>query len=107
MEAKEIQAEISRLQALKKSRANIIDGMKKRLEFAMNTFEIDEIKTATNRISFRKSVSTVINDVDMLPGDCVIIEKKPISATEIKKMIQNGRAIPGAELVEKRNIQIK
>lgn len=107
MEQKEIDTEIKRLQAIKKVRANMIAGLKERLSNALKTYGIDEIKTATNKISFRKSEKTIISDVELLPDDCIIIEKKPISATELKKQIKSGRDIPGVELVQSDNIQIK
>jgi hypothetical protein len=104
---KEIDAEIKRLQALKKTRGNIIKVMKESLKNGMLLHDVEEIKTSINRISFRKSVSTRIIDVEQLPNDCIIIEKKPIPASDLKKMIQSGRDIPGVELIENNNIQIK
>lgn len=101
-----IDAEIKRLQGLKKSRVNSIQRLKDTLSNAMTIFEIDEIKTPLITVNFRKSKSVKVN-VDDLPDNCVIIERKPISKTEIKKKIESGEEITGAELVTNRNIQIK
>jgi hypothetical protein len=64
---KTIDDEIKRLTALKKSRGNIVNNLKDRLEYALNLFEIDEIKTELVKINFRKSKSVVVDDIDLLP----------------------------------------
>jgi len=73
----------------------------------MKMLEIDEIRTDLNKINFRKSKSVQIEDIEMLPNDCVIIEKKPISKTELKKRIENGEVINGVSIIENLNLQIK
>lgn len=102
-----IDSEIKRLQGLKKTRLNVIERHKKALSNAMNVFEVDEIETPLIKINFRKSTSVKVIDVDELPDNCVIIERKPIPKTEIKNKIESGEEINGAELVTNRNIQIK
>ena len=102
-----IDAEIKRLQALKKHNVSFVDRLKENISTAMKTLEIEEIRTDLNKISFRKSKSVQIEDVELLPNDCVIIEKKPISKTELKKRIENGEIISGAIIVENKNLQIK
>ena len=106
-EQKIIDEEIKRLQALKKVRGNLISNLKERLTNALNTYGIDEIKTELVKINFRKSESVNIIDVDLLPDICKIVKVEPVSKTEIKKLIKEGEKVPGAELVENRNIQIK
>ena len=102
-----IDAEIKRLQTLKKHNVSFVDRLKENISAAMKTFEIEEIRTDLNKISFRKSKSVQIEDVELLPNDCVIIEKKPISKAELKKRIENGEIISGAVIVENKNLQIK
>ena len=102
-----IDLEIKRLQSLKKARNNAIERLKGAISQAMTTFEIDKIETPLNKITFRNSKSVNIIDVEMLPNTCVIIERKPISKTEIRKLIENGIEVSGAELIESKSLQIK
>jgi len=102
-----IDKEIKRLQTIKKANTNLKDRLKKAIINAMNLFEVQEIKTALNKISFRKSTSVNIEDVESLPSDCVIIEKKAISKTELKKRILAGEEIKGVSIVENKLLQIK
>jgi len=106
-QSNEIENEIKRLQALKKQSDNIVLQLKERLKNALIICEIDEIKTATHRINFRTSKSVNIYDVDQLPSNCVVIKKEPISKVELRKRLEDGEFIPGAELVENLNLQIK
>ena len=102
-----VEIEIKRLQALKKRNDTFVLKLKENIANAMRMLEIDEIRTDLNKINFRKSKSVQIEDIEMLPNDCVIIEKKPISKTELKKRIENGEAINGVSLIENLNLQIK
>lgn len=102
-----VEIEIKRLQALKKRNDTFVLKLKENIANAMKMLEIDEIRTDLNKINFRKSKSVQIEDVEMLPNDCVIIEKKPISKTELKKRIENGEVINGVSIIENLNLQIK
>lgn len=102
-----VEIEIKRLRALKKRNDTFVLKLKENIANAMRMLEIDEIRTDLNKINFRKSKSVQIEDIEMLPNDCVIIEKKPISKTELKKRIENGEAINGVSIIENLNLQIK
>lgn len=102
-----VEVEIKRLQALKKRNDTFVLKLKENIANAMRMLEIDEIRTDLNKINFRKSKSVQIEDIEMLPNDCVIIEKKPISKTELKKRIENGEVINGVSIIENLNLQIK
>ena len=102
-----VEIEIKRLQALKKRNDSFVLKLKENIANAMRMLEIDEIRTDLNKINFRKSKSVQIEDIEMLPNDCVIIEKKPISKTELKKRIENGEVINGVSIIENLNLQIK
>jgi len=102
-----IENEINRLQALKKQRDGIVLKLKETIKNALIQFDIEEIKTELIKISFRSSKSVEITDIDKLPNDCIIFEKKPISKTELKKRMDAGEFIPGCHIVENVNLQIK
>ena len=102
-----VEIEIKRLQALKKRNDTFVLKLKENIANAMRMLEIDEIRTDLNKINFRKSKSVQIEDIEMLPNAYVIIEKKPISKTELKRRIENGEVINGVSIIENLNLQIK
>ena len=107
-DVKIIAEEIKRLTALKKARSKAVERMKNSIERAMTTYEINEILLPLNKINFRKSKSIVISvDPEELQKDCQKIEIKAISKTELKDRINAGEVIPGVELVDNNNLQIK
>lgn len=101
-----IDTEIKRLQAMKKANNNLVDRLKSNIHYAMNTFEINELIAGLNKISFRKSEAVNILDENAIPPQFYVLEKK-IQKADIKKAIKEGSIIPGAELVQNKNIQIK
>ena len=101
-----IDAEIKRLQDLKKSRVNTIEKLENALLYSMNLHGIEKIETDTLKISTRKSKSVEVVDIDKLPFNCLKIEKKAIKS-EIKKMLEEGAKIQGAKIVENTSIQFK
>ena len=101
-----IDIEIKRLQELKKQRSNFTQSLKDRLKNAMQAMELTEIKTALNKINFRKSESVEIIDESILPSNVLIYEPK-IDKKKIKEIIKNGWQVFGAKIVENQNLQIK
>lgn len=101
-----IDIEIKRLQELKKQRSNFTQSLKDRLKNAMQAMELTEIKTALNKINFRKSESVEIIDESILPSYVLIYEPK-IDKKKIKEIIKNGGQVFGAKIVENQNLQIK
>ena len=101
-----IDIEIKRLQDLKKQRTNFTQSLKDRLKNAMQAMELTEIKTALNKINFRKSESVEVIDESILPSNVLIYEPK-IDKNKIKEIIKNGGLVSGAKLVENQNLQIK
>ena len=66
-------------------------------------------KFSTNKvaISFRKSAVVNIFDPLKIPNEYLKFADPTIDKTSIKKAIQQGTFVEGAELVESQNIQIK
>lgn len=103
-----IDAEIKRLTQLKKVRDNAAERLKTTLKQAMEMYGVLELKTPTLKISFRKSESVEIIDMDLL--DEKYITKKTTempNKTEIKEALKRGEVIEGAELRTNNNLQIK
>lgn len=103
-----IDAEIKRLTELKKVRQNACERLKSNISHAMQIFEVDKIESPLIKLSFRKSQSVNVADVNSLPN-----EYKTIKVTEqadkmkIKQALLNGEVIEGCEIVNSNNLQIK
>ena len=103
-----IDAEIKRLSELKKVRQNACERLKANISNAMQIFEVDKIESPLIKLSFRKSQSVNVADVNSLPA-----EFKTIKVTEsadkmkIKQALLNGEKIEGCEIINSQNLQIK
>jgi hypothetical protein len=103
-----IEKEIERLQKLNKSCNKTIDRLKANIEMAMITFEVDKIETPLIKISFRKSESVEVEDVNQLPNEYKVIKvTEAADKFKIKDAIKAGIEIIGCYLKTNRNIQIK
>ena len=101
-----IDSEIARLTALKKSYKKSADRLKNGVTNAMRTLGIDEIRTSTMRLSFRKSEETVIDNLVFVPEEYLKIKWEP-DKTAIKKAIKDGKEVQGAHLEIKYNLQVR
>lgn len=84
------------------------DSMKLHLAQSMSAVGKTKIETPRAALSFRRSTQVKILDDTELPEDVckVVTERKP-DKTVIKKLLQDGMPVPGAELVVLQNLQIK
>ena len=100
--------EAKRVTAIKNAYKKTSETLKQRITDAMERYDIKEVKDATIKVSLRKSVQTIIDDLDQVPKHykTVKVETTP-DKTAIKKAIQEGEIIEGAHLEEKNNLQIK
>lgn len=98
--------EIKRLKASADSIKNNAERVLQRADYAMSLLKRDSFKSVKTTIGYRKSTATVVTDGSKVPDCFFKVERKPM-LTEIKKAIEHGIAVEGAELVERRNIQIK
>ena len=103
-----IDGEIKRLSVLKSSRNKTIERLKDTLTNAMNLYEIEKIETPTLKISFRKSESIEVENVDLLNETFVSTKiVKTADKIMIKAFIKDGGEVVGAVLKQNKNIQIK
>ena len=103
-----IEKEIERLQKLNRSCNKTIDRLKDNIELAMTTFEVDKIETPLIKISFRKSESVEVENVNKLPNEYKVIKlTETADKLKIKDVIKAGETIEGCYLKTNRNIQIK
>jgi hypothetical protein len=103
-----IDAEIKRLQAMKKTRENASERLKANIKHAMELFNIDEIKTPLVKINFRKSEAVEVDDVNQLPAPYKVVKvTEQADKMAIKEAIKNGADIIGCRIVANCNLQIK
>lgn len=98
-------AEAKSFQDKEKAAESKIKSLKSLVSYALDG---ERFKTERVTASYRKSVSVDIVAPEMVP-DAYIRTKVETSPdkTAIKQAIQSGNAVPGCELVEKQNLQIK
>jgi hypothetical protein len=103
-----IDAEIKRLQALKKQREKASEYLKERIKHAMDTFQIDEIKTPLVKINFRKSETVEVDDVNQLPSLYKVVKvTEQADKAAIKAALKDGFEVTGCRIETHRNLQIK
>ena len=103
-----IDAEIERLKAIKEKNVKNVDSIKNHILNFMKTNNIDKIQTDLATFSTRKSKSTQIDNIELIPSEFVTVKQtfQP-DKTAIKKAIESGREVAGANVVENISIQIK
>lgn len=107
-EADAIKAEIENLKKRLDSKTKAVDRLKGYLSESLQNAEQMKFETARVSYYFRKSKETVITDETAIPQEFMKVktESKP-DKTAIKKAIEAGTEIPGAEIVAKMSLQIK
>lgn len=103
-EAEMVKAEADNLAKRYKALENKAEGIKTYLSKAVNG---EKFKTPKLSISFRKSTSTHVIDQELIPMEYLDFKDPVPKKTEIKKAIQSGKEVPGAELVENVSTIIK
>ena len=103
-----IDDEIKRLTALKKSKLSKIDNLESRLSNSMQSIGFDKFDLGLFKLSFRKSTSVEVLDVEQLPEGFKRV-KTTIDADKIaiKKAIESGKEVFGATIKSSVSLQIK
>jgi hypothetical protein len=102
-----IDEEIKRLNALKQSRSKTSELLKNTIKQAMQLYGIEELKTPTLKINFRKSESVEVDPDMVLDMYCNFKTVKTPDKAKIKEIIKSGDAVFGAVLNINWNLQIK
>jgi len=100
-----IKKEISRLQARQKSFLKKIESLKDLQKYLMNG---DKFETSLYSYGFRKSKQVEIIDDTLI--DTEYLKEKvtyTIDKTKIKKAIESGIDVIGAEVIEKQNLSVR
>lgn len=102
-----LEREIERLNKLKARISKSKEYVKTRLSDAMQQFGIERIVGDTITISFRKSEAVDIVDDKLIPANYKDQPPPKIMKTRIKDDINKGIVVPGAEIIHRKNLQIK
>jgi hypothetical protein len=100
-----VDAEIKRLQALKKQNNNLISNLKNRLLEAVKMFGSFEV--GLTKFGTRKSTSVQVADVNSLPKEYKVVKlSEQADKKAIKDALKSGEVIEGCEIVESLNLKI-
>lgn len=105
-----IKAEIERLKKMQEASERSMEAFKAKLRDAMVLFNIEKIDTPTLHLSLKKSESTVIEDVTLIPKEYMNQPATPPPAPDknkIKAAIKAGEKVAGAKVVTNKSLQIK
>jgi len=107
-DCEQIDAELKRLQQLKKVRTNLAERLKDTISNAMNLYEVEKIETPLIKLSFRNSESVEITNESQLDA-CFIVTKTVTSPDKkaIKDAIKSGVLVTGATISYNKNLQIR
>lgn len=113
-DAKKIREEEKALAERRKAAENKAERLKGYLDTALAG---ESYKTSRVAVSYRKSTAleiksedeaTVLEELETCGLDnCILYQTPKISKTELTKALKAGAVVPGAELVERNNIQIR
>lgn len=102
-----IAAEAKRLTGLMLKLIKAEELLKNRLKESMQRFGIEKVSSPTLTVSFRKSNAVEIENEALIPAAYFDSKPPTVSKTRIKEAIKAGTDVPGATLVEHKNLQIK
>lgn len=108
-----IKAEESNLAERRKQREKTHERLKEYLSSTLQRIGKTKIETARNKITFRKSEAVEIDEEAFAKWawaakrDDLLIYTAKANKTEVKRELQNGAEMTGANIVTKQNIQIK
>lgn len=103
-EAEAIRTEERLLAARRRSLENRAERIKGWMR--TNMTEGEKLSDSRCLLSWRKSVATEITDAAAVPDEYIVVERMP-QKSAIKAALQEGKAVPGAQLVQNVNLQIK
>lgn len=104
--AESADVESKRLAEISKFYRNRLERIKQSVKYAMEAHGIEKIETELFRISFRKSESVEVDDVEKLEERFVVI-KKQADKKAIKEAVKSGETLDGVRIVVNNNLQIK
>ena len=107
-EVEAFKTEEKNLSERRKTKENKLNWVRQFLSEFLVYENMNKFETTKCRLSFRKSESVEIDNVDLLPDE-LKKENTTVSPdrTAIKKAIKAGTELKGARLIERQNLQVK
>ncbi len=106
--AGQIKQEEASLAARRKQHENKAERLKDYLSYSLLSANKLKIETSKASLSFRKSESVEVNDIDLIPKEFIKVKTtESADKTAIKKALKSGQNIDGAVLKINQNLQIK
>ena len=103
-EAEALKKQKDSFAAREKAAKNKAEGLKAYLSSYLGG---KEAKGAEYQISFRASQATEITDEEAIPLEYRIPQPDKLDKDGLLKALKGGAVIPGAQMIERKNIQIK
>ena len=100
-------AEIERIDAKKKSAEKSVDRMKKTISEFMVAVGKDKEKAGTFSISISPVKSVNITDESKIPSQYLVEQKPKVDKVGIRKAIESGASVDGAELITSSSVRIR
>jgi uncharacterized protein with von Willebrand factor type A (vWA) domain len=100
--------EAKRVNKLKKMYKKTWETLRDNIVSAMERYDLHEVKSATLKVSLRKSTRTIPDDIDLIPKEYKTVKVEVTPDLEaIKAAFKAGEDVPGAHLEERNNLTIK
>lgn len=100
--------EIKALQERKKQNDAKVDRLKGYLQSSMQLRNLNKLETTRNKLSFRKSVSVMVEDESLIDEDLFTVKvEKKLDKNKVKALLKEGIEVDGCKLQENINLQIK
>jgi len=100
-----IDAEIKRLQAMKKTNVNLVNRLKDNLLTAVKTFGAFEV--GLTKFGTRASQTIEVEDVNALPKEFKVVKVvESADKAELKRALKRGEEVDGVTLVNHLNLKI-
>ena len=100
--------EIKRLKAHADSLAKKRESLKNYIDSNLQAMGIDKLQAGTFKFSYRKSTAVKVTDEDAVPDVYKNkVTTKTVNKKLLKEILKDGSEIPGVELEEKQNLQMK
>ena len=103
-EAEALKKQKDAFAAREKAAKNKAEGLK---AYLSSYLDGKEAKGTEYQISFRASQATEITDEEVIPPAYRIPQPDKLDKDGLLKALKGGAVIPGAQLIERKNIQIK
>lgn len=107
-EKADAEAILNEANALKDRATAKLNRAERTLKYVEYSLDGDEFETERCQIKYRKSQSVEIISAEAIPDKLCVFktERKPLKA-DIKKLLRSGEPVPGAVLVDHRNMVVK